>query len=71
MPKSFPIPKIEFRVDDRAGVLSEVTRNSLQIQTVVTGNPRCILQIRNGIREAGLDVRVAHPVELLADAYGG
>jgi glycolate oxidase iron-sulfur subunit len=37
--------------------------------TVVTGNPGCIMQIRTGLREAGLDVRVAHPVELLAEAY--
>lgn len=39
-------------------------------ERVVTGNPGCILQIASGIREAGLDVIVAHPVELLAEAYG-
>jgi glycolate oxidase iron-sulfur subunit len=38
-------------------------------QTVVTGNPGCILQIRAGCAAAGLKVRVAHPVELLAEAY--
>ena len=32
-------------------------------EVVVTGNPGCILQIRS----AGLPVRVAHPVELLAE----
>jgi glycolate oxidase iron-sulfur subunit len=36
---------------------------------VVTGNPGCLLQIRNATRAAGLPVRVAHPVELLAEAY--
>lgn len=38
-------------------------------EVVVTGNPGCILQIRAGVREAGLPVRVAHPVELLAESY--
>jgi glycolate oxidase iron-sulfur subunit len=37
--------------------------------TVVTGNPGCILQIRCGLKEAKLPVKVVHPVELLADAY--
>ena len=38
-------------------------------EIVVTGNPGCILQIRYGLKEAGLSVQVAHPVELLAQAY--
>jgi glycolate oxidase iron-sulfur subunit len=37
--------------------------------TVVTGNPGCILQIRMGLKEAGLPVKVLHPVELLAESY--
>jgi len=37
---------------------------------VATGNPGCLLQIGFGVREAGLDVEVLHPVELLARAYG-
>jgi len=36
---------------------------------VATGNPGCLMQIRTGARAAGLDVKVVHPVELLADAY--
>jgi glycolate oxidase iron-sulfur subunit len=36
---------------------------------VATGNPGCILQIRYGLREAKLKVRVAHPIELLAESY--
>jgi glycolate oxidase iron-sulfur subunit len=36
---------------------------------VATGNPGCLLQLRSGLRAAGLDVAVAHPVELLAAAY--
>lgn len=36
---------------------------------VATGNPGCILQIRFGVQDAGLPVRVVHPVELLAESY--
>jgi glycolate oxidase iron-sulfur subunit len=38
--------------------------------TVVSGNPGCILQIRTGLKAARLPVKVVHPVELLAEAYG-
>jgi glycolate dehydrogenase iron-sulfur subunit len=36
---------------------------------VVVGNPGCALQIRAGLAARGLNVRVAHPVELLDEAY--
>jgi glycolate oxidase iron-sulfur subunit len=36
---------------------------------VATGNPGCLMQIRNGVAQAGLKIDVVHPVELLADAY--
>lgn len=36
---------------------------------VVVGNPGCALQIRAGLSARGLNVRVAHPVELLDEAY--
>jgi glycolate oxidase iron-sulfur subunit len=38
-------------------------------EVVATGNPGCMLQVENGCRAAGLKVRVAHPVTLLAEAY--
>jgi len=38
---------------------------------VVTGNPGCLLQLRMGLAARGLDVRVCHPVELLAWAVEG
>jgi glycolate oxidase iron-sulfur subunit len=38
---------------------------------VVTANPGCILQIQQGLREAGSTVKVLHLVELLDRAYGG
>ncbi|MFQ5513007.1 MAG: (Fe-S)-binding protein [Myxococcota bacterium] len=37
---------------------------------VATGNPGCLLQFSRGVHEAGLSIRVLHPVELLALAYG-
>ena len=40
-------------------------------QIVATGNPGCMLQVLNGCRNAGMDVRIAHPVTLLAEAYRG
>jgi glycolate oxidase iron-sulfur subunit len=36
---------------------------------VATGNPGCVMQIGAGLRAAGLDVDVAHPVELLDESY--
>lgn len=37
---------------------------------VATGNPGCLMQLRAGALRRGLAMRVAHPVELLAEAYG-
>ena len=37
--------------------------------TVATGNPGCLLHLMNGARRQGLDLRFAHPVTLLAEAY--
>jgi glycolate oxidase iron-sulfur subunit len=36
---------------------------------VVTANPGCILQIQQGLRDAGSPMRVLHLVELLDRAY--
>jgi glycolate oxidase iron-sulfur subunit len=38
-------------------------------QVVATGNPGCMMQIGAGLLRAGENVRVLHPVELLAAAY--
>ncbi|HKI99027.1 MAG TPA: heterodisulfide reductase-related iron-sulfur binding cluster [bacterium] len=38
-------------------------------EVVATGNPGCLLQLGLGARDARLKVRIAHPVELLAEAY--
>ena len=39
------------------------------VDTVATGNPGCLLQIINGARKHGINLRVVHPITLLAEAY--
>lgn len=39
------------------------------VATVVSANPGCCVQLEAGLREAGWDVEVVHPVTLLARAY--
>jgi glycolate oxidase iron-sulfur subunit len=38
---------------------------------VATGNPGCLAWIRQGAHDAGLALRICHPVELLDEAYDG
>jgi glycolate oxidase iron-sulfur subunit len=40
-------------------------------QVVATGNPGCLLQVINGCKREGVNVRVVHPITLLAEAYRG
>ncbi|ETX04561.1 MAG: hypothetical protein ETSY2_28095, partial [Candidatus Entotheonella gemina] len=42
---------------------------SIQPQLIVTGNPGCLLQLRQGVKRHQLDVEVMHPIEVLAQAY--
>lgn len=39
------------------------------VTTLATGNPGCHMQLGAGLRAAGLDIDVRHPVELLDAAY--
>ncbi len=39
------------------------------VDTVVTGNPGCLLQLEKGVRDAGLPLQIRHPISILADAY--
>jgi len=39
------------------------------VTTVATGNPGCMLQLVNGARKQGMNLRIAHPITLLAEAY--
>ncbi len=36
---------------------------------IATGNPGCLAWIQQGAKEAGLNVRICHPIELLNEAY--
>jgi glycolate oxidase iron-sulfur subunit len=38
-------------------------------ETVVTGNPGCMLQLEAGLKAEGVSMRVRHPIELVAQAY--
>jgi glycolate oxidase iron-sulfur subunit len=40
-----------------------------QAQVLAAGNPGCILQLQSGLRGRGIAMRVAHPIELLDEAY--
>ncbi|MBE3559392.1 MAG: 4Fe-4S dicluster domain-containing protein [Ktedonobacteraceae bacterium] len=40
-----------------------------EAQIIATGNPGCMMQIAMGIRQRGLPMTVAHPIELLDAAY--
>ena len=42
---------------------------STRAEVVATGNPGCLLQIVNGAKTERLNLRTAHPVTLLAEAY--
>ena len=42
---------------------------STGVSIVANGNPGCLLQLINGAKQQGLDLRVVHPVTLLAEAY--
>lgn len=42
---------------------------SVQPQIIVTGNPGCIFQLRQGVARHQLSSEVLHPVEVLARAY--
>jgi glycolate oxidase iron-sulfur subunit len=58
--------ELSMRILDRK--IEDVKKTGVEILT--TGNPGCMLQIGYGLRKAGLSgIRVAHPVELLDQAY--
>jgi glycolate oxidase iron-sulfur subunit len=60
------------RPDDAARVLEPKLASlaATGASLLVTGNPGCQLQWTTGVRRAGLDARVAHIAEVLADAVG-
>lgn len=59
---------------EMAGQLLERKMNHLiatRASVVATGNPGCLLQLITGCRQRGVEMRVAHPITLLAEAYRG
>ncbi len=42
---------------------------SVEPEVVSTGNPGCMMQLRNGVRRAQLDIPVVHPITLIDAAY--
>ena len=49
--------------------IADIASASPRPHVVATGNPGCLMQIGAGLAAAGLDIRVAHPVELLDESY--
>jgi glycolate oxidase iron-sulfur subunit len=52
----------------REGVLDAVAASGVEV--LVTANTGCAMHLRAGLAARGLPIRVAHPVELLAEAFG-
>jgi len=42
-----------------------------KVDYLVAGNPGCLLQIQKGIKSNGLNIKTAHPIELLDWSYRG
>jgi glycolate oxidase iron-sulfur subunit len=49
--------------------MRNVKRN--KVDYLVAGNPGCLLQIQKGIKQEGLSIKTAHPIELLDWSYRG
>ena len=48
--------------------LATVTASRADI--IAAANPGCLLQMRAGALQRGLDVEIEHPIDLLARAHG-
>ncbi|MEM7008725.1 MAG: heterodisulfide reductase-related iron-sulfur binding cluster [Thermodesulfobacteriota bacterium] len=49
--------------------MDNVSQND--VDYLVAGNPGCLLQIQKGIKSHGLNIKTAHPIELLDWSYKG
>ena len=60
---------VEQEMSDRLldGRLDQIRETGAEV--VATANPGCMLQLERGVRQRGMDVRVCHVVDLLAEAY--
>jgi glycolate oxidase iron-sulfur subunit len=57
----------ELSAELRAGKVSAISASGARV--VASANPGCTMQLAAGAREAGIDVEVVHPVQLLDRAY--
>lgn len=64
---SYQLTQREMSGQLRAHKLEEAAATGAE--TIATANPGCMVQIALGAREAGMDVRVCHVVDLLDEAY--
>ena len=64
---SYQLTQREMSGQLRAHKLAEAAATGAD--TIATANPGCMVQLALGAREAGLDVRVCHVVDLLDEAY--
>ena len=51
------------------GAVARTRSGVVAASVVATGNPGCLLQVLNGLRDRGVGIRVVHPITLLAEAY--
>lgn len=51
------------------GKIAGIAAATPRPQVIATGNPGCLMQIGAGLLAQGLDIPVAHPVELLDQSY--
>ncbi|MBZ5500069.1 MAG: 4Fe-4S dicluster domain-containing protein [Acidobacteriia bacterium] len=58
-------PEMSSRILDEK--IANIIRSGAQV--VASGNPGCLLQIQAGLRAKNLPTRVAHPIELIDQAY--
>ncbi|HEX2219065.1 MAG TPA: (Fe-S)-binding protein, partial [Gemmatimonadales bacterium] len=59
----------EMAQDVLASKIESVAAAEPRPAVLATGNPGCLMQIGAGLIAAGLDIPVAHPVELLDESY--
>lgn len=54
-------------------LLERKTENlsAVNVDYITAGNPGCLLQIKKGIDKRGLNIKIAHPIELLDWSYKG
>ncbi|MEB3286510.1 MAG: (Fe-S)-binding protein [Vampirovibrionales bacterium] len=50
--------------------LEKASREGFEADTLVSGNPGCLMQLQKGLRDEAIELALKHPIALLAEAYG-